>query len=130
MKQDSVAKGGGQVNESNDNISKTVLWGPSETGTSNLFAGYAVQSNMALSTNNGSNALYTDTDPDLRSEIITVIKIKKPGTAGHLLIEVKLNIGNEANCVPTKHHISQGKLLLLLIVIAKKQAKLTLISDD
>ena len=47
---------------------------PEEEGTYNRFSCYAVNSKMAQSTNTKSKpseGLYTDTDPDNRSEIIT-----------------------------------------------------------
>ena len=37
--------------------------------------------------------LYTDTDPDNRSEIITDVTIRMPGKAGTMMMEVKLILG-------------------------------------
>ena len=53
--------------------SKTVLSGPEEEGLYNRFSCFAVHSKMSQSTNAKSKpleGLYTDTDPDNRSEII------------------------------------------------------------
>ena len=37
--------------------------------------------------------MYTDTDPDNRSEIITDITIRMPGKAGTMMMEVKVDPG-------------------------------------
>ena len=81
-----------------------VLSGP-VTGTSNRFAYNAVHSKMSHSTHNGSNSakakkLYTDTDPEIQTEIITDINVKKPSKVGNLLMEVKVDPGSEANYIP------------------------------
>ena len=58
---------------------------------------------MAQSTNTKSKpleGLYTDTDPDNRSEIITDITIRVPGKAGTMMMEVKVNPGVQASCIP------------------------------
>ena len=58
--------------------SKTVLSGPEEEGMYNRFSCFAVHSKMSQSTNTKSKpleGLYTNTDPDYRSEIITDITI-------------------------------------------------------
>ena len=65
----------------NGNVShqKTVLSRPKEEGTYNRFSCFAVHSKMAQSTNTKRKpleGLYTDTDPDNRSEIITDITIR------------------------------------------------------
>ena len=73
----SVPKG----DEFKGNVSNLILLGPlQETGMSNRFTCYAVHSKMSHNTNDKSNAmkLYTDTDFESRSEIITDINIKKP----------------------------------------------------
>ena len=47
---------------------------------------------MSQSTNAKSKpteGLYTDTDPDDRSEIITDVTIRMPGKAGTMMMEVK-----------------------------------------
>ena len=65
---------------------------PEEEGTYNRFSCFAVHSKMAQSTNAKSKpleGLYTDTDPDNRSEIITDITIRVPGKAGTMMMEVK-----------------------------------------
>ena len=81
----------------------SVLSGPPEPGTFNSFACDAVHSKLSH-THNGSNAaskrLYTDTDPTSQTEIITDIQIKKPAKAGSLWMEVKVDPGSEANCMP------------------------------
>ena len=44
--------------------------------------------------------LYTDTDPDDRSEIITDITIRLPGKAGTMMMEVKVDPGAQPSCIP------------------------------
>ena len=79
--------------------------GPPEPGMSisNAFACDAVHSKPGH-THNESNAaskrLYTDTDPTSQTEIITDIQVKKPARAGSLWMEVKVDHGSEANCMP------------------------------
>ena len=73
-----TATSGGE-RENHSNVSKTVLSGSEEEGTYNRFSCFAVHSKMAQSTNaesKPSEGLYTDTDPDNRSEIITDITIR------------------------------------------------------
>ena len=81
----------------NGNVSsKTVPSGPEEEGTYNRFSCFAVHSKMAQSTNAKSKpveGLYTDTDPDDRSEIITDVTIRMPGKAGTMMMEVKVDPG-------------------------------------
>ena len=81
----------------------SVLSGPPIEGTSNPFACDAVHSKLGH-THNESNAaskrLYTDTDPTSQTEIITDIQVKKPVRAGSLWMEVKVDPGSEANCMP------------------------------
>ena len=82
--------------------SKTVLSGPEE-GTYNRFSCFAVQSKMSQSTNTKSKpleGLYTDTDPDDRSEIITDVTIRMPGRAGTMMMEVKVDPGAQPSCIP------------------------------
>ena len=82
--------------------SKTVLSGPEE-GMYNRFSCFAVQSKMSLSTNAKSKpleGLYTDTDPDDRSEIITDVTIRMPGKAGTMMMEVKVGPGVQPSCIP------------------------------
>ena len=58
---------------------------------------------MAQSTNAKSKpveGLYTDTDPDDRSEIITDITIRMPGKAGTMMMEVKVDPGAQPSCIP------------------------------
>ena len=58
---------------------------------------------MSQSTNAKSKpleGLYTDTDPDNRSEIITDITIRMPGKAGTILMEVKVDPGAQPSCIP------------------------------
>ena len=79
--------------------SKTVLSGLEEEGTYNRFSCFAVHSKMSQSTNAKSKpleGLYTDTDPDDRSEIITDITIRMPGKAGTMMMEVKVDPGGTA----------------------------------
>ena len=58
---------------------------------------------MSQSTNAKSKpleGLYTDTDPDNRSEIITDITIRMPGKAGTMMMEVKVDRGAQPSCIP------------------------------
>ena len=83
--------------------SKTVLSGPEEEGMYNRFFCFAVHSKMSQSTNAKSKpleGLYTDTDPDNRSEIITDITIRMPGKAGTMMMEVKVDPGAQPSCIP------------------------------
>ena len=83
--------------------SKTVLSGPVEEDTYNRFSCFAVHSKMSQSTNAKSKpleGLYTDTDPDNRSEIITDITIRMPGKAGTMMMEVKVDPGVQPSCIP------------------------------
>ena len=83
--------------------SKTVLSGPEEEGTYNRFSCFAVHSKMSQSTNAKSKpleGLYTDTDPDNRSEIITDVTIRMPGKAGTMMMEVKVDPGAQPSCIP------------------------------
>ena len=69
----------------------------------NRFSCFAVQSKMSQSTNAKSKpleGLYTDTDPDDRSEIITDITIRMPGKAGTMMMEVKVDPGVQPSCIP------------------------------
>ena len=47
-----------------------------------------------------SEGLYTDTDPDARSEIITDVTIRIPGKAGTMMMEVKVDLGVQPSCIP------------------------------
>ena len=58
---------------------------------------------MSQSTNAKSKpleGLYTDTDPDNRSEIITDITIRMPGKASTMMMEVKVDPGVQSSCIP------------------------------
>ena len=82
---------------------KTVLSGPEEEGKYNRFSCFAVHSKMSQSTNAKSKpleGLYTDTDPDDRSEIITDVTIRMPGKAGTMMMEVKVDPGVQPSCIP------------------------------
>ena len=82
---------GGEREKQGNVSSKTVLSGPEEEGTYNRFSCFAVHSKMSQSTNAKSKpteGLYTDTDPDNRSEIITDVTIRMPGKAGTMMMEV------------------------------------------
>ena len=83
--------------------SKMVLSGLEEEGTYNRFSCFAVHSKMSQSTNAKSKpleGLYTDTDPDNRSEIITDVTIRMPGKAGTMMMEVKVDPGAQPSCIP------------------------------
>ena len=94
---------GGEREKHGNVSSKTVLSGPEEEGTYNRFSCFAVHSKMAQSTKAESKpveGLYTDTDPDARSEIITNVTIRMPGKAGTKMIEVKVDPGAQPSCIP------------------------------
>ena len=94
----------GGKREKQGNVSpKTVLSGPKEEGTYNRFSCFAVHSKMSQSTNaksKPSEGLYTDTDPDARSEIITDVTIRMPGKAVTMMMEVKVDPGAQPSCIP------------------------------
>ena len=94
---------GGEREKHSKVSSKTVLSGPEEEGTYNRFSCFAVHSKMSQSTNAKSKpleGLYTDTDPDDRSEIITDVTIRMPGKAGTMMMEVKVDPGAQPSCIP------------------------------
>ena len=94
---------GGEREKHGKVSSKTVLLGPEEEGMYNRFSCFAVHSKMSQSTNAKSKpleGLYTDTDPDDRSEIITDVTIRMPGKAGTMMIEVKVDPGAQPSCIP------------------------------
>ena len=89
----------------NGKVSKPVLSGkvPENESTYNRFSCFAVHSKVAQSTNATSKphkGLYTDTDPDDRSEIITDVTIRVPGKAGTMMMEVKVDPGAQPSCIP------------------------------
>ena len=94
----------GGERENHGNVSsKTVLSGLEEEGTYNRFSCFAVHSKMSQSTNAKSKpmeGLYTDTDPDDRSEIITDVTIRMPGKAGTMMMAVKVDPGAQPSCIP------------------------------
>ena len=93
----------GGERENQGNVSKMVLSGLEEEGTYNRFSCFAVHSKMTQSTNaksKPSEGLYTDTDPDNRSEIIADITIRMPGKAGTMMMEVKVDPGAQPSCIP------------------------------
>ena len=93
----------GGERENHGNVSKTVLSGPEEEDTYNRFSCFAVHSKMFQGTNAKSKpleGLYTDNDPDNRSEIITDITIRMPGKAGTIMMEVKVDPGAQPSCIP------------------------------
>ena len=97
-----TTSGGERENKGNVS-SKTVLSGPEEEGTYNRFSCFAVHSKMSQGTNAKSKpmeGLYTDTDPDNRSEIITDVTIRMPGKAGTMMMEVKVDPGVQPSCIP------------------------------
>ena len=94
---------GGEREKQGNVSSKMVLSGPEEEGTYNRFSCFAVHSKMTQSTNaksKPSEGLYTDTDPDDRSEIITDVTIRMPGKAGTMMMEVKVDPGAQPSCIP------------------------------
>ena len=108
LKRDSVPSGADgsrrPAYESTGKVQNSVLSGPPKPGTFNSFACDAVHSKLNH-THNESNVakskrLYTDTDPMSQTEIITDVQVKKPTRAGSLWMEVKVDPGSEANCMP------------------------------
>ena len=98
-----TATSGGERKDSKVSHQNSVLSGPKEEGMYNRFSCFAVNSKMAQSTNAKSKpmeGLYTDTDPDNRSEIITDITIRVPGKAGTMMMEVKVDPGAQPSCIP------------------------------
>ena len=94
---------GGEKENNQGKVSKTVLSGLEEEGMYNRFSCFAVHSKMAQSTNAKNKpieGLYTDTDPDDRSEIITDVTIRLPGKAGTMVMEVKVDPGTRQSCIP------------------------------
>ena len=94
---------GGEKEKHGNVSSKTVLSGPEEEGMYNRFSCFAVHSKMSQGTNAKSKpmeGLYTDTDPDDRSEIITDVTIRMPGKAGTMMMEVKVDPGAQPSCIP------------------------------
>ena len=94
---------GGKREKQGNVSSKTVLSGPEEEGTYNRFSCFAVHSKMSQSTNAKSKpleGLYTETDPDNRSEISTDVTIRMPGKAGTMMMEVKVDPGAQPSCIP------------------------------
>ena len=94
---------GGEREKQGKVSSKTVPSGLEEEGTYNRFSCFAVHSKMSQSTNAKSKpleGLYTDTDPDDRSEIITDVTIRMPGKAGTMMMEVKVDPGAQPSCIP------------------------------
>ena len=95
-----TTSGGEREKQQDSNVSKTVLSVkvPEEEGMYNRFSCFTVQSKLAQSTN--AKSLYTDTDPDYRSEIITDVTIRVPGKAGTMMMEVKVDPGAQPSCIP------------------------------
>ena len=94
---------GGEREKQGNVSSKMVLSGPEEEGMYNRFSCFAVHSKMSQGTNPKSKpleGLYTDTDPDDRSEIITDVTIRMPGKAGTMMMEVKVDPGAQPSCIP------------------------------
>ena len=80
-----------------------VLSGLEEEGMYSRYSCFAVHSKMSQSTNaksKPSEGLYTDRDPDDRSEIITDVTIRMPGKAGTMMMEVKVDPGAQPSCIP------------------------------
>ena len=95
-----TTSGGEREKQQDGYVSKTVLSAKvlEEEGMYNRFSCFAVQSKLAQSTN--AKSLYTDTDPDYRSEIITDVTIRVPGKAGTMMMEVKVDPGAQPSCIP------------------------------
>ena len=105
FKQPKVVLSGATLGGENVHVSNPVLSGkvPETEGTYNRFSCFAVNSKLAHSTNTKSKpmeGLYTDTDPDNRSEIITDVTIRVPGKAGTMIMEVKVDPGVQPSYTP------------------------------
>ena len=74
-------------------LENLVLSGPNEEDMYNRFSCFAVNSKLAHTANTRSKPerLYTDTDPDHRSEIITDVTIRVLFKAGTMMLEVKVD---------------------------------------
>ena len=93
----------GGERENHGKVSSKMVISGLEEGTYNRFSCFAVQSKMSQSTNAKSKpleGLYTDTDPDDRSEIITDVTIRMPGKAGSMMMEVKVDPGVQPSFIP------------------------------
>ena len=100
-----VLSGASPGGEECGNVSNSVFSGKvlGNEGTYNRFSCFAVHSKMAQSTNTKSKpmkGLYTDTDPDNRSEIITDVTSRVPGKPGTMMMEVKVDPGAQPSCIP------------------------------
>ena len=75
-------------------LENSVLSGPVDEGMFNRFSCFAVNSKLPHSTNARCKpeGLYTDTDPDHRSEIITDVTIRVPGKAGTMMLKLRLTL--------------------------------------
>ena len=94
---------GGEREKQGNVSSKMVLSEPEEEGIYNRFSCFAVHSKMSQGTNAKSKpmeGLYTNTDPEDRSEIITDVTIRMPGKAGTMMMEVKVDPGVQPSCIP------------------------------
>ena len=94
---------GGERDKQGNVSSKTVMSGLEEEGTYKRFSCFAVHRKMSQGTNaNGKpmEGLYTDTDPESRSEIITDVTIRMQGKAGTMMMEVKVDPGVQPSCIP------------------------------
>ena len=105
FKQPKMVLSGATPGGESSNVSNPVLSGkvPEAEGMYNRFSCFAVNSKLAHSTNTKSKpteGLYTDTDPDNRSEIITDVTIRVPGKAGTMMMEVKVDPGAQPSCIP------------------------------
>ena len=93
----------GGERENHGKVSSKMVLSGLEEGMYNRFSCFAVHSKMSQSTNAKSRpleGLYTDTDLDNRSEIITDITIRMPGKAGTMMMEVKVDPGAQPSCIP------------------------------
>ena len=75
-------------------LENSVLSGPVDEGMFNRFSCFVVNSKLAHSTNARSKPerLYTDTDPDHRSEIVTDVTIRVLGKAGTMMLKLRLTL--------------------------------------
>ena len=86
------------------------------------FSCFAVHSKMPQGTNAKSKpaeGLFTDTDPDDRSEIITDVTIRMPGKAGTMMMEVKVDPG----CSLAAFHCINSRLCFLTYVVMDCQRR-------
>ena len=105
FKQPKMVPSGATPGRGNGKVSNLVLSGKvtEMEGMYNRFSCNAVNSKLTHSTDTKSKpseGLYTDTDPGIRSEIITDVTIRVPGKAGTMMMKVKVYPGAQPSYIP------------------------------